>query len=68
MDNVPEFEVKLAQEWSQSIDIVFHCNQPGKPMQNAYIELFNQTYRRHVLDAFDSLVEILYETDLSKDE
>jgi putative transposase len=29
MDNGPEFVAKLAQEWSQMNDIVFHYIQPG---------------------------------------
>ena len=34
MDNRPEFVAKLAQEWSQMNDIVFHYIQSGKPTQN----------------------------------
>jgi putative transposase len=64
-DNGPEFTSKDLELWSKDNDIIIQYIQPGKPMQNGYIERFNRLYREAVLDAylFFDLSEVRVLTD-----
>ena len=52
MDNGPEFISKTFELWCKQNNIEPRYIQPGKPMQNGYVERFNGSYRRDVLDAY----------------
>jgi len=52
MDNGPEFRSTEMTEFCKAEGIEIIYIQPGKPMQNGYIERFNGSYRKEVLDAY----------------
>ena len=51
-DNGPEFISKEYKDWCRENDIEPVYAEPGKPMQNRYVERFNRTFREDVLDAY----------------
>mgnify|MGYP000515951501 CR=1 FL=1 len=51
-DNGPEFISKIFMNWCEKNFIEIKYTQPGKPMQNGYIERFNRFFREDVLDAY----------------
>lgn len=66
VDNGPEFISTAMQEWCIAQSIKLQFIQPGKPMQNGYIERFNRSFRQDVLDT--NLFANLMEVKLASDE
>lgn len=65
LDNGPELISTTLADWAESHGVVLNFIQPGKPMQNGFIERFNGSYRRGVLDlyAFRTLTEVREHTE-----
>lgn len=60
VDNGPELVSAKLIAWCENHQIRLHHIQPGRPMQNGYVERFNRSFRHEVLDAhlFASLSEV----------
>ncbi|QJD96192.1 transposase [Mucilaginibacter robiniae] len=52
MDNGPEFISHKLDIWCKENKITLVFIQPGKPMQNAYVERCNGNIRRELLNAY----------------
>ena len=59
-DNGPEFTSKIFTDWCTKNFIEIKYTQPGKPMQNGFIERFNRFFREDILDAyyFDDIYQL----------
>jgi putative transposase len=65
MDNGPEFIAVATAEWAEQHGVDLEFIEPGKPMQNGFIERFNRSYREGVLDmyVFKTLEEVRERTE-----
>ena len=66
VDNGPEYCSRTFSDWCQQKGIRIQYIQPGKPMQNGYIERLNRHFREDILDAY--LFEDLEELRILADE
>ena len=51
LDNGPEFRGRALAAWSEEREVRLEFIQPGKPVQNAYVESFNGRLRDECLNA-----------------
>jgi putative transposase len=51
LDNGPEFRSRVLAAWSEQRGVRLEFIQPGKPVQNAYVESFNGRLRDECLNA-----------------
>jgi len=50
MDNGPEFTSRVLDQWAYHSGVELHFIQPGKPVQNAFVESFNGKFRDECLN------------------
>ena len=50
VDNGPEFISRVVDQWAYANDVALHFIDPGKPVQNAFIESFNGKFRDECLN------------------
>jgi putative transposase len=50
-DNGPEFTSRVLDQWAYRSGVELHFIQPGKPVQNAFVESFNGKFRDECLNA-----------------
>jgi putative transposase len=50
MDNGPEFTSRALDAWAYERGVKLHFIEPGKPIQNAYVESFNGRFRDECLN------------------
>ena len=65
LDNGPELVAIALAEWAEEHKVKLEFIEPGKPMQNGFIERFNRSYREAVLDMyiFQTLSEVRGQTE-----
>lgn len=65
VDNGPEFISKVLDKWAYDNDVKLDFIEPGKPVQNAYIESFNGRFRDECLNGnwFDTLKQAKQEIE-----
>jgi len=58
-DNGPEFVSRAVDQWSYEQRLQWHTIQPGRPMENSYVESFNGRFRDECLNEnwFSSLAD-----------
>ena len=50
VDNGPEFLSRVVEKWADAHGVTLHFIDPGKPVQNAFIESFNGKFRDECLN------------------